>query len=149
MSLTGLAWRNHRHEYTLRNYDDIMTFLCNAGMPSGALDLDKTALMRSVKNRATLESNYDSANITRSLAAARNQSALAAQIISLGLLDKLPANLRDLVSLRLDYPDESLTGLGKRLNPAITKAAVNYRWRKVQEILDSATLHTPAEKSSS
>ena len=149
MSLTGLAWKHHRHEFTLRNYDDIMTFLCNAGMPSGALDLDKTALMRSVRSRANLVSNYDSANITRTLTAAREQSELAAKIISLGLLDNLPANLRDLVNLRLEYPDESLTGLGRRLTPAITKAAVNYRWRKIKEILDSATLHTPAEKSNS
>ena len=71
LPLTGLSWSEHRHEFTLRNHDDIMTFLCNAGMPAGALEFDATAMMRAVRSRANRESNYDSANIARSLKAAR------------------------------------------------------------------------------
>ena len=134
-NLTGLSWSLHRHEFTLRNHDDIMTFLCNAGMPSGALDFDATVMMRSVRNRANRESNYDSANIARSLKAAHDQTLTARKILELGLLDTLPANLRDLVTLRLKYPDESLGGLGKKLSPEITKAAVKYRWRKLQSLI--------------
>ena len=136
LTLTGLSWREHRHEFTLRNYDDIMTFLCNIGLPSAALDLDNTALFRSVRNRANLESNYDSANIARSLKAAHEQRELARKIIAMGMLDKLPANLRELVALRLEYPDESLGGLGKRLTPELTKTAVKYRWSKIQAFFE-------------
>ena len=136
LNLTGLSWRKHRHEFTIRNYDDIMTFLCNIGLPSAALDLDNTALFRSVRNRANLESNYDSANIARTLKAAHEQTELARKITAMGMLDKLPANLRELVNLRLDYPDESLGGLGKRLTPEISKATVRYRWGKVQALFD-------------
>ena len=137
MTLTGLSWGEHRHEFTLRNHDDIMTFLCNAGMPSGALDFDAVVMMRSVRSRANRESNYDSANIARSLKAAHEQTRTARKVLALGLLERLPQNLRELVSLRLEYPDESLGGLGKRLSPEITKAAVKYRWHKIQSILDS------------
>ena len=136
LNLTGLSWRKHRHEFTLRNYDDIMTFLCNIGLPSAALALDNTALFRSVRNRANLESNYDSANIARTLKAAHEQTELARKIIAMGMLDKLPANLREMVSLRLEYPDESLGGLGKRLIPEISKATVRYRWSKVQALFE-------------
>ena len=136
LALTKLSWRQHRHEYTLRNYDDIMTFLCNIGLPSSALELDSTALFRSVRSRANLESNYDSANIARTLKAAHEQKELARKIISAGMLDKLPFHLRELVNLRLEYPDESLGGLGKRLIPELTKAAVKYRWGKIRAFFD-------------
>ena len=136
LNLTGLSWRRHRSEFTIRNYDDIMTFLCSIGLPSAALELDSSALFRSVRNRANLESNYDSANIARSLKAAHEQRELARKIITAGMLDKLPANLRELVILRLEYPDESLGGLGKRLTQELTKAAVKYRWGKIRAFFD-------------
>ena len=137
LPLTGLSWSEHRHEFTLRNHDDIMTFLCNAGMPAGSLEFDATVIMRAVRSRANRESNYDSANIARSLKAAREQTELARKIVVMGLLDELPADLRELVSVRLEYPDESLAGLGRRLAQPITKATVKYRWGKVQAIIDS------------
>ena len=136
LNLTCLAWSERRHEFTIRSHDDVMTFLCNAGMPAAALDFDAVAMMRAVRNRATLESNYDSANITRSIKAAREQSELAERVIALGLLDTLPENLRELVALRLDYPGESLAGLGKKLAHPVTKATVRYRWGRLQAILD-------------
>ncbi len=136
LNLTGLSWRKHRNEFTIRNYDDIMTFLCNIGLPSAALDLDSTALFRSVRNRANLESNYDSANIARTLKTAHEQTELARKIIAAGILDKFPANLRAMVELRLQHPDESLGGLGKRLTPEISKTAVKYRWSRIQALFD-------------
>ncbi len=136
LNLTGLSWRRRRNELSIRNYDDIMTFLCNIGLPSAALALDNTALLRSVRSRANLESNYDNANITRSLRTAHEQTELARKIIAVGMLDELPANLRELVCMRIDYPDESLGGLGKRLSPQISKATVRYRWAKVQALFD-------------
>ena len=138
LNLTSLSWRKHRHEFTLRNYDDIMTFLCNIGLPSAALNLDNTALFRSVRNRANLESNYDSANIARTLKAAHEQTELARKITAMGMLNKLPANLMELVSLRLTYPDESLGGLGKKLSPEISKATVRYRWGKIQAFFEES-----------
>lgn len=135
MQLTGLSWSEHRHEFTLRNHEDITTFLCNAGMPSGALEFDAIAMMRSVRSRANRESNYDNANIARSLEASREQMKTAEKIISLGLLESLPKKLRELVEVRLENPYETLGGLGKKLKPEITKAAVKYRWQKIQQLL--------------
>ena len=60
--------------------------------------------------------------------------------MELGLLEKLPANMRELITLRLEYPDESLSGLGKKLSPEITKASVKYRWSKIRSIIDSLNM---------
>lgn len=135
LKLTGLNWSEHRNEFTLRNHDDITTFLYQTGIQSGALALEDTAIIRNAKNMANLASNYDSANIARSVKAAREQIILVHRILDLGLLDSLPYKLRELVELRQNQPDATLDELGKKTNPPITKSAVKYRWEKIQEFI--------------
>ena len=136
LKLTGLAWAAHGNEFALRNHDDIMTFLCNAGMPLTALEFDKTVMLRSLRNRVNVERNYEAANIARSVRAAREQLGLAEKFLALGV--SLPENLKDLASLRIKFPDDTLEELGKKLNPQIKKSAVKYRWDRIKNILGQA-----------
>ena len=133
---TGLAWREHRKEFTLRNHEDIMTFLYNTGMKSGALDFEGKTLIRSARNKANLERNYDAANTARSVKAARDQTRLAEKILSSGRLDTLPEKLREIVAMRLENPDSSLEELGGKLNPPVSKSTVNYRWNKIRSLIE-------------
>ena len=135
LATTGLSWSEHRNEFTLRNHDDITTFLYKTGIQSGALALEDTAIIRDAKNRANLASNYDSANIARSVKAAHEQSILAHKILDSGLLERLPSKLRELVELRLSRPDATLEELGENLKTRITKSAVKYRWEKIHEFI--------------
>ena len=135
LNLTGLSWKEYRNEFTLRNHDDIMTFLHKSGMTTGALEFDSMVMMRSLKSRVNLERNYDAANIARSVNAARKQLELSRRIIAEGMLESLPENLRELIELRLAYPDESLEGLGEKLKRKIKKSAVKYRWNKIQKLI--------------
>ena len=137
LELTGLSWSEHRNEFTLRNHEDIMTFLCNAGMPSGALNFDETVIIRSVRNRANLQSNYETANIARTVKAARKQLELAKKILNEGIFESLPKNLRDVIECRLKNPEYSLDELGKNLLPPISKSAVKYRWVKIQNYIEA------------
>ncbi|MBQ7169336.1 MAG: DNA-binding protein WhiA [Synergistaceae bacterium] len=136
LAKTGLAWSEHRNEFTLRNHDDIMTFLYNIGIESGALDFEGRTLIRSARNKANLERNYDAANIARSVRAAGEQSRLAEKIVSSGMIEALPENLREVVSMRLEYPDASLEELGGKLNPPVSKSTVNYRWNKIRRLIE-------------
>ena len=135
LALTGLSWSEHRNEFTLRNHDDIMTFLCNAGMPSGALAFDEAVMMRSIRNRANLESNYETANIARSVRAAREQKLLAERITAEGMTDHLTHTQQEILRLRLEYPDCTLGELGEKLTPQISKSSVKYHWDKIKSIL--------------
>ena len=134
---TGLTWSEHRNEFTLRNHDDITTFLYNAGMESGALDFEEMTIIRSARNKANLVRNYDTANIARSVKAANEQKRIAQKILESGLIDSLPENLRELLRMRLDNPDLSLQELGMRLNPPVSKSTVNYRWKKIRSLAES------------
>ncbi|MBQ9390278.1 MAG: DNA-binding protein WhiA [Synergistaceae bacterium] len=136
LSRTGLTWIERRNEFMLRNHEDIMTFLYGTGMEGAALDFEERTIIRSAKNKANIASNYDTANIARSVKASAEQLRLARKIISSGKLEALPEKLREVIILRLKYPDETLEGLGKKLVPQIGKSAVKYRWTKIQKITD-------------
>ena len=135
LAKTGLTWIEHRSEFTLRNHDDITTFLYNAGMKSGALDFEDRMLIRSARNKANLERNYDAANIARSVRAAREQYELSERIVSSGIIETLPEKLREVVETRLEYPEISLEELGLKLSPPVGKSTVNYRWKKLRDLI--------------
>ena len=134
---TGLTWSEHRNEFTLRNHDDITTFLYNSGMESGALDFEEMTIIRSARNKANLVRNYDTANIARSVKASHEQRKLAEKIFTSGIIDSLPENLRELLRLRIANPDLSLEELGLRLNPPVSKSTVNYRWKKIKTLIEA------------
>lgn len=134
---TGLAWSGHRNEFSLRNHDDITTFLYNIGIEAGALDFEGMTLIRSARNKANLERNYDAANIARSVRAAHEQRRLAEEIMSSGMLDTLPEKLREVVDARLENPDISLEELGMRLSPPVSKSTVNYRWNRLRSLVEN------------
>ncbi|MBQ4430509.1 MAG: DNA-binding protein WhiA [Synergistaceae bacterium] len=134
---TKLSWSERRNEFALRNHDDITTFLYRAGMESAALDFEGLTLIRSARNKANLASNYDTANIARSVKAAREQLMLARRIIEAGLFESLPEKLREVVELRVANPDASLDELGQKSNPPASKSTVKYRWNKLQSLIES------------
>ena len=136
LELTGLSWSRHKHAFTLRNHDDITTFLYNAGMTSGALDFEGRAVIRSARNKANLERNYDAANIARSVKAAGEQLRLAEKLVSSGIFEALPEKLKEVVRLRLSFPEASLEEIGEKLNPPVRKSTVAYRWKKIQAITE-------------
>lgn len=133
LSFTTLVWSQHRNEFTLRNHDDIMTFLCNTGMTLSALEFDEMVMIRSVRNRVNVQRNYEAANIARSVKAAREQLDLAKKFLA--VKKSPPENLKAVAELRIEFPDDTLEELGRKLNPPIKKSAVKYRWEKIKELL--------------
>ena len=131
--LTGLSWNVRKNEFTLRNHDDIMTFLCNAGMSVSALKFDETVMMRLIKNRANVVSNYEAANIARSVKAAREQLVMAEKFLS---LKNIPAKLKEIAELRINNPHDTLEELGEKLNPPVKKSTVKYYLNKIKNFME-------------
>lgn len=147
INLTSLSWSEHRHEFTLRNHEDIITFLYNMGITSGALGLENMAIIRSARSKANTMSNYDSANIMRSFKAAQSQKIIADMISESGMLVELPDKLREIVELRLRYPELSLEELGEKLTPRINKSAVKYRWVRIQNLIKNFNSNVEEQQS--
>jgi DNA-binding transcriptional regulator WhiA len=124
-----------RIEYMLRNQEQIVTCLSKMGLVKSSLLLEETAIVRSIKNRVNKVINCDSANISKTINAAAAQLAIVNLIDSEGLWDSLTPVLTELAVTRRLNPSASLAELGQMLSRPVSKSTVEYRWRKLKNIL--------------
>jgi len=127
-----------RHELIVRAQQDIVDFLSKIGLPDISLTLEDKAILRAMRDQANKMRNCDTANIYKTLKAAEEQTELAAEFLQSGLAGSLPHNLRELVEARLEHPADSLSELGQRLSPPVTKSTVKYRWERLQKLVNEA-----------
>ncbi|MEG1603535.1 MAG: DNA-binding protein WhiA [Cloacibacillus sp.] len=131
----GLRKKLGGQELMLRDQQQIVTLLSRIGLVKTALSLEETAIYRSMRNHANKLVNCDAANINKSLEAARSQMKLIRQMEDMGMVDELPAPLRELIYARKRNPSISLKELGQNLPRPISKSTVEYRWRKLEAML--------------
>lgn len=124
-------------EILIREQDSIVTLLSAIGLVKSSLSLEQKAVFRAMRNRANKLVNCDSANIRKSLEAAQKQVRLAKEIERLELLEQLPQQLREVVQTRLQNPSVTLRELGQLLSKPVSKSTVEYRWSKLQKILET------------
>ncbi|MGI9049803.1 MAG: DNA-binding protein WhiA [Rubrobacteraceae bacterium] len=114
-----------------KSADGVTTLLAQMGLHEAVLEYEARAVLGEAKANANRATNFDAANARRTAsAAARQQRALAA-------LDpgKLPPALREMLELRLEHPDASLSELA-RLG-GIGKSAANHRLRRLVELAEN------------
>lgn len=131
----GTRKKNGGRELMLRDQQQIATFLSRMGFTSTILQLEETAIFRQIRSHANKLVNCDSANINKSLEAARKQLRLISTLEAEGLIGDLPDPLRELIFARESNPSMSLKELGQSLPRPISKSTVEYRWRKLETIL--------------
>lgn len=100
------------------------------------MNFENTRILKEIGNHTNRKVNCETANIIKSVNAANKQIADIEKIRDCKGLDSLPASLRDIAEVRLQYPDAPLGELGKYLDPPIGKSGVNHRLRKLGEIAD-------------
>lgn len=127
----GLAIRAGRrkdgHRAYLKGATDIAEFLRVVGAGPSLLAFEGERARREVRNRVNRLVNADTANMRKAArAAARQIEAVQFLAGRLGW-DGIPARLRDLARLRLEYPEASLGELGSLLRPPLGKSGVRYR----------------------
>ena len=111
-----------------KSADGVTTLLSQMGLHDAVLEYEARAVLGEAKANANRVTNFDAANAGRTAtAAARQQRALEA-------LDpiNLPPALREMLELRLEYPDASLAELA-RLGD-LSKSAANHRLRRLVEL---------------
>lgn len=117
--------RRDRFVAYAKSADSVTTLLAQLGLHEAVLEYEACAVLGEAKANANRTTNFDAANASRTaIAAARQQEALR------GLDSKaLPHALREMLELRLEYPDASLAELA-RLG-GLTKSAANHRLRRL------------------
>lgn len=127
-----------KYEITLRNQEEIVTLLAGFGLVKTSLRMEEKAIFRSMRNRANMLVNCDSSNIRKSLDAAMRQLEIARTAVSAPGFESLPEVLKNLVRSRVANPSATLEELGKLQTPPISKSTVQYRWKKLEQVMDPA-----------
>ena len=118
--------------------DHIEDFLTYLGAPVSAMAVMNAKLERDLQGRVNRQVNCDSANLDKTLAAAREQLAAIGRLEESGRLDFLPDKLREAARLRVEHPELNLGQLGALCEPGVSKSAFNHRMRKLMELAESA-----------
>lgn len=103
-----------------------------------AMAVMNAKLERDLQGRVNRQVNCDSANLDKTVAAAREQLAAIERLRAAGRLETLPDKLREAAALRLDHPELNLAQLGALCAPAVSKSALNHRMRKLLELAEAA-----------
>lgn len=116
----------------LKDSEKIADFLVYVDAMANRLQLEKIIIERSVRNDANRQSNCISANIDKSVDASAWQIKAIAKLKETGKFDALPDKLKEIASVREEYPEASLDEIAKRLG--ISKSGANHRFAKLREL---------------
>ncbi len=119
--------RKGRYVLYFKDFEAIVELLTIIGAHGAVLRLEDLHALKETKNRIHRLVNTEAANLERTAAAAAAQRDVIDYLASAYGLHRLSPALREIAQLRLNYPDESLTELGRRCNPPVTKPTVNSR----------------------
>ena len=120
--------RRERWVAYTKSADGVTTLLARMGLHDAVLEYEARAILGEAKANANRITNFDAANAARTAAAAARQQEALANLDP----DALPSALREMLLLRLDYPDASLAELARI--GGLTKSAVNHRLRRLSDL---------------
>lgn len=115
--------------------------LTNMGAYVSVLDFENIRVIKDVRNSINRRVNCETANINKTVSAARKQIDDINYIHQTVGLHQLQPQLQEIASIRLEEPDLSLKELGAMLVPAVGKSGVNHRLRKISQIADHIREH--------
>lgn len=117
----------------LKESESIIELLTRIGAVSSLLEIENIKIMKSINNDVNRASNFELANMERTVASSDENIRCILRIKETVGLDSLPKNLQEMAELRLAHPDESLAELAQ-LSGSMTKSGINHRLRKIREI---------------
>lgn len=114
----------------LKDSDKISDFLAIIGANKSLFELEDVRAMKSIRNNINRQTNFDKANIDRTVTASLKQVDAIKAIFNAGMLDDLSDEMKELAELRLVNPYTAIEELGQMLDPPMSKSKVNYRLQK-------------------
>lgn len=100
------------------------------------MKFENVRIVKDVRNSVNRQVNCETANLSKTVNAARKQYEDIVLIRERVGLHSLPESLEEMAQLRLEYPEASLIELGDMLNPKLGKSGVNHRLKKISEYAD-------------
>jgi len=132
--LSRMVERKGSYVRYLKESGSIEDFLNFIGASSSALKIMELKVLKDMRNNVNRIVNCETANITKTVDASRNQLDAIGLIAAKRGLESLDPALKSAAQLRLENPDMSLSQLGGLVSPPITRSGMNHRLKKIMEI---------------
>lgn len=100
------------------------------------MNFENVRILKEMRNSVNRKVNCETANISKTVNAAVKQIEDITFIRDNMGFDPLPANLKEMALLRLEYPNAALKDLGNLLDPPVGKSGVNHRLRRLNQIAE-------------
>ncbi len=127
----GLQQRENAFIVYVRRFEDARTLLAAVGATVPLFALEERKIFREMRGDVNRRVNCDQHNTVRIVDAATCQIGAIHHIESTVGLDMLPSALREAADLRLRHPYASISELGERCSPELSKSAMNHRLRRI------------------
>jgi len=111
--------------------EDLLTAI---GAPLAAMEVMNAKLEKNLRGSINRRVNCDAANLDKVVDAAQEQLAAIRRLEAIAGLDRLSDKLREAASLRMEYPELTLSQLAELCDPPVTKSCLNHRLRKLVEL---------------
>ena len=133
------AQRNGCVVLYIKQSEQISELLALLGAGVASMGIMEARLEKELNNKVNRRCNCDDANISKVVDAAQGQLNAIEILKEKGLLDKLPAKLKQAAAARENNPESSLSELAALMDPPITKPAMNQRLKKLIEFAREAS----------
>lgn len=110
--------------------EDVLTYM---GAARQSLELMNVKVYKDLRNKANRVTNCETANIEKMVNASAEQVEAIRRLAASGRLSRLPDDLREIASLRLENPDASLRELGEMMARPMSRSGVNHRLARLLE----------------
>lgn len=130
----------------LKDSESIEDLLNIMGAKNCAFEIMNIKIFKNVRNSANRKSNFNVANITRTVKASYDQVEAFHKLIGNGVYETLDEDLKRFLTLRIDNPDASLRELGQMYDPPLSRSAVNYKIKKLIALCEKTEKKTENEQ---
>jgi hypothetical protein len=141
---SGIVPRKQQQVVYIKDSDHIALFLSTIGSIQGRLSFENSRVFKDMRNRINRLVNCETANVNKTVDAAQRQVAAIRRLAATRGIESLSPGLRQVARLRMEFPEATLEELGQAANPPLSKSAINYRLRRLEELAGAGK--TPPDK---
>ena len=123
--------RKSNYVLYFKNSNEVADILIMFDTFDALMEYHNAKIMKDMRNNINRKTNCDTANLNKTVEASFVQVKAIEKLKSLGVLDKLSPQLKEIALLRLEHRELSLQELGSMLSSPIGKSGVNHRLRKL------------------
>ncbi len=129
-----LTIRTKVYSLYIKEKDIIADILSAIGANKSRLTYEVVMVEKDMNNKVNRIVNCDRANIKRATETSNRQISAIHKIINTIGLEQLDDKLREVATLRLEYPYMTLSELAEESDTSLTKSGINHRLNKLEKI---------------